>query len=140
MTVLVRDLMTEEVETLPPEASVADLLELMDRVHIRHVPIVEEDDVIVGLVSNRDVVRGALGSLGDLPLSHQRQLLQRIPVSDVMVEDVETVESDADIRQAAELMLENKFGCLPVTEGNHLVGIITEADFVRYVLDHLDGD
>lgn len=139
MTMTVRDLMTEDVQALPPNATVAELLELMDHYRIRHVPVVEDGE-LVGLVSHRDVVRGALGGLDQLPMSQRQQLLQRITVDEVMIEDPETVDPDTDLRQAGELMLENKFGCLPVTEGSSLVGIITEADFVRYVLDLIDRE
>jgi len=139
MTTTVRDLMTEDVRALPPNATVAELLELMDRLRIRHVPVVEDGE-IVGLVSHRDVVRGALGGLDQLPMSQRQQLLEQITIAEVMVEDPETIAPDADLRQAAELMLENKFGCLPVAEGSGLVGILTEADFVRHVLDLLDQE
>lgn len=52
-----------------------------------------------------------------------------------MVTDVESVEAEEDISIAAQMMLENKFGCLRVTHGNRLAGILTEADFVRYLAD-----
>jgi CBS domain-containing protein len=54
-------------------------------------------------------------------------------VEEVMVHEVETVEPTAPLSEAAALMLENKFGCLPVVEGDRLVGILTESDFVRHV-------
>ncbi len=140
MTTTVRDLMTTEVETLSPDASLADLIALMDRLHIRHVPIVEEDEVVIGLVSHRDLARGLASGFDDLPMSHQRELLARTTVDMIMVEDVQTIEPDTELRLAAEIMLENKFGCLLVTEGDRLVGIITEADFVRRVLEGLEDE
>jgi len=53
-----------------------------------------------------------------------------------MTTGVETIEADADIEEAAQVMLENKMGCLPVVEGGRLTGILTEADFVKYVASH----
>ncbi len=53
-----------------------------------------------------------------------------------MTTDVETVESEQDIAVAAQIMLENKYGCLPVVQGTRLGGIVTESDFVRYLADH----
>jgi CBS domain-containing membrane protein len=54
-----------------------------------------------------------------------------------MATEVDTVEPDEDLRAAAEILIENKIGCLPVVEGTHLVGILTESDFVRdYVRRH----
>jgi CBS domain-containing protein len=61
--------------------------------------------------------------------------MRRLRVRDIMVTDVESVEAEEDISIAAQMMLENKFGCLRVTHGNRLAGILTEADFVRYFAD-----
>lgn len=137
--VSVRDLMTEDPYTLTPDDTVADLLALMDRYHFRHVPVVVEDRVLVGLVSHRDIVRGALGTIEQLPMSNQHELLTKVLVSEVMQKGIEAVEPDTDITEAGELMMDNKFGCLPVCEGGYLVGILTESDFVRYVVDTTDS-
>jgi CBS domain-containing membrane protein len=131
--ILVRDLMTPKVFTLRPEATMARLYELMDSKHIRHLPVVDREGDLVGLVTHRDLLRSALTDRSDLPMAIQRQVLETVLVSEIMTTTVETIEPDQDIRDAVDLMLENKFGCLPVVEGEHLVGILTEADFVRYL-------
>jgi CBS domain-containing protein len=56
-------------------------------------------------------------------------------VADIMTQDVESVDVDAPVGEAASIMLENKFGCVPVIEEGLLAGILTEADFVRHVAD-----
>jgi CBS domain-containing membrane protein len=127
----VRDLMTEKVFALSPSDDLAALYDLMDAERIRHVPIVDRDGDLVGLVTERDLSRSALGSQTDLPLSVQQELLQRRRIREIMTMEVETAEPSQRLRDAAEILLENKIGCLPVVEGNHLVGILTEADFVR---------
>jgi CBS domain-containing membrane protein len=131
----VRDLMTDRVFTLGPADDLENLCDLMDDRHVRHVPIVDSDGDLVGLVNQRDLSRRALGSREDLPLSLQRDLLRRRQVREIMATEVDTIEPDADLSEAAAMLLENKVGCLPVVEGAHLVGIITEADFVRYFLE-----
>ena len=131
--ILVRDLMTSKVFSLRPEATMTRLYEVMDLKHIRHIPVVDENGDLAGLVTHRDLLRSALTNRADLPLAIQRQLLETVPVSEIMTTAVETIEPDQDIRDAAEIMLENKYGCLPVVEGDELVGILTEADFVRYL-------
>ncbi len=127
----VRDLMTDHVFTLRPNDDLEALYDLMDAHHIRHVPIVDREGDIVGLVTQRDLTRSALGSQEALPLSMQQDILRRRKVREIMATEVETVEPDENLKAAAEILLENKIGCLPVVEGEHLVGILTESDFVR---------
>ena len=132
---LVRDLMTEKVFTLKPKDDLAALYDLMDSRHVRHVPIVDSDGELVGLVTDRDLSRSALGAVEELPLSVERDILRRRRIRDIMASEPDSIEPDAMLKEAAEILLENKVGCLPVVEGLHLVGILTEADFVRDFLE-----
>jgi CBS domain-containing membrane protein len=127
----VRDLMTEHVFALQPADDLEALYDLMDAHHVRHVPIVDREGDLVGLVTQRDLARSALGAQDVLPLSMQQEILRRRKVREIMATEVETVEPDESLKVAAGMLLENKIGCLPVVEGEHLVGILTEADFVR---------
>ncbi len=132
---LVRDLMTERVFTLKAKDDLAALYDLMDSRHVRHVPIVDSDGELIGLVSDRDLSKSALGAVEELPLSVERDILRRRRIRDIMATEPDSIEPDATLRDAAAILLENKVGCLPVVEGLHLVGIITEADFVRDFLE-----
>ena len=132
----VRDLMTEKVYSIKANEDLARLNDLMSDIRIRHVPVVGEEGELVGIVSHRDLLRSALDAEGVLPLSEQRDLLRNTKVREIMVSDVETADPDQDLQEAGRIMLENKLGCLPVVEGTHLVGILTEADFVKYVVKH----
>ena len=134
-TAEVRDLMIDHVFTLRASDDLEALYDLMDAHHIRHVPVVDRDGDLVGLVTQRDLARSALGTQDLLPLSTQQDILRRRSVREIMATEVETVEPDEDLTTAAALLLENKIGCLPVVEGEHLVGILTEADFVRRYLE-----
>ncbi len=127
----VRDLMTDRVFTLQPADDLEALYDLMDAHHVRHVPIVDGDGDLVGLVTQRDLARSALGTQDILPLSAQQEILRRRNVREIMATEIETVEPDESLKSAASMLLENKIGCLPVVEGEHLVGILTESDFVR---------
>ena len=127
----VRDLMTDHVYTLGPNDDLESLYELMETHHVRHVPVADRDGDIVGLVTQRDLARRALGAQEDLPLSMQQEILRRHRIREIMSTEVDTVEPDESLKAAAELLIENKIGCLPVVEGEHLVGILTESDFVR---------
>jgi CBS domain-containing membrane protein len=134
-TAEVRDLMTEHVFSLRATDDLEALYELMDTHHVRHVPVVDRDGDLVGLVTQRDLARSVLGVQDRLPLSTQQDILRRRSVREIMASEVETVDPDESLSAAAEMLLENKIGCLPVVEGTHLVGILTESDFVRRYLE-----
>ena len=120
----VGDFMTRELVTVSEEDDLA-LAESMLRLGgIRHLPVVRHGQ-LVGLVTHRDLLRSAV--------SHDQR---STTAADVMTRDPEAVRPDTSLVRAARLMLEKKFGCLPVTEADgRLVGIITESDFVRFAAD-----
>jgi CBS domain-containing membrane protein len=127
--------MTEKVYTLGPSDTLVALEDLMDARRVRHVPIVDRDGDLVGLVTNRDLSRNILGRIDELPVGVERDLLRSRKVREIMTTEPETVEPEARLSDAASTLLENKIGCLPVVEGMRLVGILTEADFVRDYLE-----
>lgn len=135
MTLRVRDLMTESVATLTEDDNLASLYDLMDRKHIRHVPVIDQDDELVGIVSDRDLLKGALGEEAALPLSVRRQMLAQVKVSEIMNTEPETVDPEQSAKEAGEAMMEFKVSCMPVTDGGRLVGILTESDFVRHIVE-----
>jgi CBS domain-containing protein len=126
--------MTADVFTVSPEQDVLAAQQLMYDKNIRHVPVVGGDGLLAGLVSDRDLLRRAVAG-DELPLTTQQAVLRALKVRDVMTGDVETVDVDDDLATAARLMLENKYGCVPVLEEGLLAGILTEADFVRLAAD-----
>ena len=128
----VRDLMTSNVIAVRPDDNIATAYELMLDNRFRHLAVVDKDGDLIGLLTHRDLLRYALIERTELPLSLQRSILRRIRVEEVMTSEVETAEPDQWLEEAALVMFENKYGCLPVVEGSRVVGMITEADFVRF--------
>jgi CBS domain-containing membrane protein len=132
---LVRDLMSDEVVTLGRD----ETLDIADRImslgRIRHMPVLDADGRLCGLVSQRDLFRGALASAIGLARSAQARLLGALLVRDVMTPDPLTTTPDTPVTEAAGVMLRRKIGCLPVLQDGRLVGILTEADFVAHVAD-----
>jgi CBS domain-containing membrane protein len=131
--IAVSDAMTGRVYTVEPDDPLSLAWEVMRERGVRHVPVLDAEGDLVGLVTHRDLLRASLVEQNDLPRVIERALLERTRVADVMVQNVETVSPDDELPDAARLMLEQKFGCLPVVEGRRLVGILTESDFVRWV-------
>ena len=136
----VRDLMTERVLSVSPGDTVDTIYDAMSERSIRHVAVIDEEGDLVGVVSHRDLLRYALIERSDLPLFVQRALLKRTKAEEIMTTEVETAEPDLPLEEAAQIMFDNKFGCLPVVEGWHVVGILTESDFVRYFSRSHAGD
>lgn len=128
----VRDLMTEKVVSVRPQDSVEAIYDAMAERNIRHLTVIDEEGDLVGVVSHRDLLRSSMIERSDLPLSVQRERMRRIRVEEVMTSEVETAEPEQPLSEAAQVMFENKFGCLPVVEGWRVVGILTESDFVKY--------
>jgi CBS domain-containing membrane protein len=130
---LVRDLMSAEVVALGREETLDIADRIMNLGRIRHMPVVDDEGRLCGLVSQRDLFRGALASALGMAASAQSRLLGALLVREVMTADPITTTPDTPLGQAAAIMLRRKVGCLPVVEGERLVGIITEADFVAHV-------
>jgi CBS domain-containing protein len=86
-------------------------------------------------VSERDVLWRTFSQEADLPLSVRLDVLTAVKVRDIMTWEVETIDADDDLSTAAQIMLDANYGCLPVVEEGVLAGILTEADFVKFVTE-----
>jgi CBS domain-containing membrane protein len=133
----VRDVMAAEVTTL----DVNDRLTIADDVmrlgRIRHMPVLHADGTIAGILSQRDMFRGALARTLGYGEHAQRKLLGTIAVKEVMTVDPATIGPDELLSEAARRLFNQKIGCLLVVEGEKLVGILTESDFVRICMAKL---
>ena len=124
--------MTSEVTTLQRNEKLSLAEQLMNLDRIRHLPVVDDEGELVGIVSQRDLFHsGLLRALGHGKHSAAR-VREMLPVKEVMTTEVTTTTRDASLEDAARLMFERKIGCLPVVENGRLVGILTEGDFVAY--------
>lgn len=133
----VRDIMTVNVVTLEAQQSLPLADALMQMRRIRHLPVVDQARRLVGLVTHRDLLAAQLSNLAPLDAEQRSSLQLSVPVSKIMQRQVWTVEPDALALHAANLLRDHPFGCLPVTQAGALVGIVTEADFVKLLTDSL---
>ncbi|MCB9638272.1 MAG: CBS domain-containing protein [Myxococcales bacterium] len=131
----VNDLMTHQVTTLL-ETETMDLAQtLMRAERIRHLPVVDAKGRLAGLVTHRDLLRVSVSEVAEMDPEERIELLQAIPVMSMMQRNVRTVSPMTSLREAAQLLLEHKYGCLPVVnEHRELIGILTESDFVKLFL------
>jgi CBS domain-containing membrane protein len=134
----VADLMTRDVVTLEEDDSLADARRSMERGRFRHLPVVREGR-LVGLVTHRDLLAASFSVFEDVDARDERRLFAQIPVRELM-HDAVTVTPGTPVREAARLMLDQEFGCLPVVaHDDQLVGILTDADFLRLAVRMLDA-
>ena len=131
----VRDLMTEHVYSLLEDDDLQAAQDLMWNHEIRHIPVVDSDQQVLGVLSERDLSKIQHQAEAVLPVASKADLLGRYRVGDAMTGEVLTVEEDVDIRSAAQMMIDQKFGCLPVVSGQRLIGILTESDFVKLMAE-----
>jgi CBS domain-containing membrane protein len=129
--VYARDLMTTDVVALEESQHLGNLEASMRALRFRHMPVIDGRK-LVGLVTQRDVLRTAGSSL--LPHKHKQDqfINEHFRVTDIMSRDVATVAPDDALVDVAARMSAGKLGCMPVVDADgNLRGIITEADFVR---------
>jgi acetoin utilization protein AcuB len=126
---LVADLMTRSPLSIPPEAPLLEAAELLRQHRIRHLPVVREGRVC-GILSDRDVKLAMpppeSGSVTVDPFK-----AYELPVSEIMTTEVITIAPGDSVADAVRLMLRRKISCLPVTQEDHLVGILTETDLLN---------
>jgi CBS domain-containing membrane protein len=127
----VAELMSTDLVTLTEDETLAHAQRCMARGRIRHLPVVR-DGRLVGLVTHRDLLAASFSIFAEVERNEQRRIFDTVRVVEAMHRDVVTVSPDLRVAQAARILLENKYGCLPVIDAdNLLLGIVTEADFLR---------
>ena len=127
--------MTTELITLLPTANLAEARELMHRHKIHHLPVVNDNNTLIGLVTLTNLLAATDSVLRDPDNSIRPE---DVIVKDIMVTDVATVDEHASLRQAALFLEKHRIGCLPVVTDGMLKGIITETDFVAVAINLLE--
>ena len=127
-------IMSTNLITVPPTATLAEARALMQENRIHHLPVTDGED-LVGLLSLTNVLAATDSFLRD---DRSRIHANEIGVDAVMVEDVATVDVNASLRQAALFLEKHQIGCLPVMSDGKLAGIITDTDFVAVAINLLE--
>ena len=131
----VSTIMTTDVKIAGPDDATSILDELFRQYRIHHVPIVDEDGTVLGIVSKSDFLY-LLRSFGSHESDRFREAakLRAFKVKEIMVKQVETIGEDEPIKKAVELLAQNRFRCLPVINTDKkIVGIVTTHDIIDLV-------
>lgn len=129
------NIMSTELITVHPSSSLYHARELMNEKGIRHLPVVNDAGLLVGLLTQSDVLAASDSILKDRDSQLETAFF---PVEDAMVTELDTVPSDASLRLAAMYLERHKIGCLPVVDDGQLVGIVTDTDFVGVAINLLE--
>ena len=131
---LVQDIMQSAIITVKPSTTLPEALRLVQQRGIRHLPVVD-GELLVGIVSDRDLKRAMASPATSLERHELAYLLERVSLGEIMTRAVITIAPMFPVEEAARVMVKEKISALPVTEGGRLVGILTETDvldlFVR---------
>lgn len=128
-------IMTTDLITVAPTANLARVRELMQEHRIHHIPVVGDDDSLVGLVTLTNVLAATDSILRN---TDNRIHATDVCIKDIMVTEVATVDEHASLRQAALFLEKHRIGCLPVVTEGKLRGIITDTDFVGVAINLLE--
>ncbi len=123
--------MSRKVVSISADDSLRIVDEIMKLGHVRHLPVVRRGE-LVGVVSQRDLLRASLSNVMGIPSEEQQVFLEGVHIAEVMSSPAVSVDPGETVQRAAHLMAEGKFGCLPVVEEGKLVGIVTETDVLRH--------
>ncbi len=133
---LAEDLMSSNPFTLLEDDNLRVADEIMKWKSIRHIPVIDHTGKFVGLITDKDLLRASISSLAEISWGVQDALYQDIQAAEIMNKAVVTISPKTSISRVARLMYKNKFSCLPVLKKGELVGVITEADFIRFFMKH----
>ena len=123
--------MVSEVKTVGRNDKLASADDIMKQDRIRHLPVLDQDGNLCGIVSQRDLFRGMLLRTLGYGTHLEQKMLDTHAIKEAMIDRVHTTTPDASLQEAARLMNTHKVGCLPVVDNGKLVGILTEEDFVK---------
>lgn len=128
----VHDVMQKSIVTISASETLSTVEDIMTLGQVRHIPVVQAGR-LVGVVSHRDLLRASLSNLTGHRDDERRLFLHAVEIARVMSTPPVVVGPDVTVAEAALIMAERKIGCLPVVEGDELVGMITETDILHLV-------
>jgi CBS domain-containing protein len=134
----ISEIMRREVVTLTADEKLDLTQDIMSLGRVRHLPVLDDDQRVVGIVSDRDLLAAAMTNVLDFDPVARRSFLRSIEVGEVMSKDVVTVSRDTEIGEVARIFVEHRISCVPVVApGGELLGLVTETDLIEAA--YLDG-
>lgn len=130
--------MRTDVPTLAPEDSLMEAVLLMRRFKLRRLPIVMGDR-LVGLLTDGDLKRAEPSTLSDTE-EHFTEVMEGTQVTRIMVQNLITITPDTPLLEAARLLQDEKYGALPVLDGEVFVGVLSDSDLIGTLVTLLESE
>lgn len=134
----VADIMTRKVICLKENDNLHRGRMILKEYNIRHLPVINEEGKLVGLLMQRDILNNAFNVIEKYGSSKLKSKEEHILIKDVMTSNCATIQSDVSLREAGQFFVDKKHSCLPVVDDGELVGILTSVDFVKLSLRLLE--
>ncbi len=136
---LVKDRMTRDPIVIRTDTSLKEALDMVRSNPFRHLPVLDEEDKLVGIVTEKSLVYASPTSSTTLSVFEVDYILSRTKIGQIIQGDVVTVAPDLPVEEAARVMIDHRIGCLPVVEDGKLVGIVSDTDIFRVFVEGLGG-
>ena len=136
--ITVEEFMTSELCTMSETDSVNDARKIMTERHIRHIPVTDDDNRLIGLVTQRDILAATVPTSEGCEYKNSDTGEADTCLSGIMNKNVSVVDKTDPLRTAAMYMQSHKYGCLPVVSDGRLVGIITDSDFIAIAINLIE--
>jgi CBS domain-containing protein len=134
-SLLVSDYMTPDPVVVEPEDPLMHAIEITRLRGVRRLPVAV-GGMLVGLVTEGDLKRAEPSTLTDSE-AHFNRVMEETPISRIMIQNPVTTTADTPLLEAAEILLNTKYGALPVVAGGRITGILTDNDLIRALVDVL---
>ncbi len=132
----VADIMSRHVLFAQPHFGFSEVARLFSEMDIHHLPVVDEERKLVGVISANDIMKAYSRQLAHTGAMSVKEVDEKFSVADLMTSDPVYVMPGTSLRKAAELFNNHHIQCLPVVEGVSVKGIVTSRDLVRYFAEH----
>ncbi len=130
--------MTLNPVTIGPDASVVEASDLMKKEKVHRLPVLDKDKKLIGVITEKDILHATPSPASSLSIHEMAYLLSRLTVKKLMTKDPVTIGKDTPVEEAARIMADQDLSCLPVVEGDRLIGIVSKSDLFK-ILTELFG-
>lgn len=127
--------MTRNPVTATPDMSIAEASALMKQEKVHRLPVLDRDKKLVGLITEKDILYASPSPASSLSIHEMAYLLSKLTVKKLMSKNVVTITKDTTVEEAARMMVDQDLSCLPVLEGEKLIGIVSKSDMFKILLE-----
>ena len=131
----VKRMMKKNPITTTAETSIVDVADILKENHIHRLPVLDKKGKLIGVITEKDILHASPSPVSSLSVYEMPYMLSRLKVSNLMTKDVRTIDPNTTVEEAAKIMVDDDLSCLPVIEGDKLVGIVSKSDMFKVLYE-----